>query len=132
MTVGKDCDVILITETGKEAVHHQSAMVNDKVFPSSVWIGSNPVQSSIKYAGRHAMMQNSASLNETMISQTGWHVQALVGRGARVIRYFVALMKEAAVRGRKRRELASLDLHLLRDIGLEPFDIYRGWHRPGR
>jgi uncharacterized protein YjiS (DUF1127 family) len=78
------------------------------------------------------MMQNSASLNESMISQLGWIARAMIENGAKATRYFIALMKEDAIHERSRRDLASLDLRLLRDLGLEPFDVYYGWRRPGR
>jgi uncharacterized protein YjiS (DUF1127 family) len=78
------------------------------------------------------MMQSSASLNESMIAQLGWIVRGMIESGAKAARYFIALMKEDAVHERSRRELASLDPHLLGDIGLEPFDVYYGWRRPSR
>jgi uncharacterized protein YjiS (DUF1127 family) len=78
------------------------------------------------------MTRNSASLNDSMLAQSGWAVRATIENGARASRYFVALMKVAAARERTRRELASLDPHLLRDIGLEPLDVYYGRRGSGR
>ena len=75
------------------------------------------------------MMQNIASLNGSMISQSGWMARAIIDSAIESIRYFVALMEEAAARERDRRQL---DERMLQDIGLEPFDVYYGWRGAGR
>lgn len=75
------------------------------------------------------MMRNSASLNGSMISQSGWIARAIVGSATKSMRYFVALMKEASAHERDRRQL---DERMLQDIGLEPFDVYYGWRGSGR
>lgn len=56
-----------------------------------------------------------------------WILPAAFSCSTKAGRYFIALMKRAAARERTRKELADLDLHMLQDIGLEPFDVYDGW-----
>jgi hypothetical protein len=75
------------------------------------------------------MMQNTASLNGSTISQSGWIARAIIESATQSIRYFVALMKKAAAHERDRRQL---DERMLQDIGLEPFDVYYGWRGSGR
>jgi uncharacterized protein YjiS (DUF1127 family) len=78
------------------------------------------------------MMRNAASINDLDFSHFGWVVRATLKSSAKSVRYFVALMKKAAAHERGRRQLAELDVHMLQDIGLEPFDVYYGWRSPGR
>ena len=78
------------------------------------------------------MMHNSALLNGSMISQSGWIPRAIVESATHSFRYFVASMKEAAAHERHRRQLAKFDERMLQDIGLEPFDVFYGWRGCGR
>lgn len=78
------------------------------------------------------MMQNTALMDTTELTQSGWVARAVMGSAGKSARYFVALMRHAAARERSRRELAQLDARMLRDIGLEPFDRYYGWQSSSR
>lgn len=78
------------------------------------------------------MMNHAASMNSTGISQNGWMAQAIMHNAVRSIRYFVSLMRETASRERDRQLLSKLDERMLRDIGLEPYDVYYGRGRIGR
>lgn len=73
------------------------------------------------------MMQNTAALNGSEITHSGWFARAIIVSAVQSFRCFVATMKEAAAHERNRRHIAHLDAHMLQDIGLEPFDVYYGW-----
>jgi uncharacterized protein YjiS (DUF1127 family) len=72
------------------------------------------------------MMDIAGSLENSNRSEFLWFMRTALESAARATDYFIALMKQAAVRERTRKELAELDARTLRDIGLEPFDVYRG------
>jgi hypothetical protein len=50
--------------------------------------------------------------------------------GPTVLRFVSALLAGVRRRARSRRTIADLDARLLRDVGLEPFDLYYGWKGP--
>ena len=60
-------------------------------------------------------------------SEYAWIAPAILSCSTKAFRYFVSLMKRAAKRERTRKELSDLDARGLRDIGLEPLDVYYGW-----
>jgi uncharacterized protein YjiS (DUF1127 family) len=78
------------------------------------------------------MMQSAASIKGSQAAQSELDARAILKKIATPVRYCVSLIREAAAHERDRRQVASLDACMLRDIGLEPFDVYRGWHRSGR
>ena len=78
------------------------------------------------------MTLNAALMNGSTFSRYGWLMRAVIESAGRSACYFVAQMREAAAHERDRRQLARLDLHMMQDIGLEPFYIYYGWRGPSR
>ncbi|WP_445504764.1 hypothetical protein [Microvirga sp. G4-2] len=74
------------------------------------------------------MTQNTASLNGSLNSPSGWIMRAIIESATQSIRYFVASMKEAAAHEGDRRQLYAC---MLQDIGLEPFDAHYGWRGSG-
>ena len=44
-----------------------------------------------------------------------------------LLRSPIALVRGIIARERTRRQLLELDTRLLRDIGLEPYEIFHGW-----
>ena len=78
------------------------------------------------------MMQNTSPIHMSDLSHFGWLARASAASAVRSGRYFVVLMRKAAVREQTRRELAELDEHVLRDIGLDPLDVYYGWRGTAR
>jgi uncharacterized protein YjiS (DUF1127 family) len=62
-------------------------------------------------------------------AQFGWVAGAILDNAMEAVSHFIALMKQAAAREKGRRQIAELDAHLLRDIGLDPFDRHDGRFR---
>lgn len=56
-------------------------------------------------------------------------IRQLLARGGRVLEGMAVKYFEASERARQRRELASLDDHLLADIGLTRSDAEQEWNK---
>jgi uncharacterized protein YjiS (DUF1127 family) len=78
------------------------------------------------------MSHTVGSLNPMEHREARWITRTTLGNAVEAARYFVTLMKQAAVRERTRRQLEDLDPRMLWDIGLDPLDVYRGGRGPGR
>ncbi|MGO4388960.1 DUF1127 domain-containing protein [Microvirga sp. 2YAF29] len=73
------------------------------------------------------MTYATGSLHGPGHSGYAWIAPAAFTSAGKAGRYFVSLMKHSAARERARKELAQLDVRMLQDIGLEPFEVYYGW-----
>lgn len=78
------------------------------------------------------MMRNVAFLDDPALSHLGWIAGAACKSVANTACSLLAMMTAAVAHARGHRQLARLDMRMLQDIGLEPFDVYYGWRGPGR
>lgn len=65
-------------------------------------------------------------------AHSGWMMRAVWESSIEATHHFVSLMRQSAAHERARRELMELDTRMLRDVGLEPFDVYYGGRHLGR
>jgi uncharacterized protein YjiS (DUF1127 family) len=77
------------------------------------------------------MMHSTGSLNGSERVHLRWLAWVVIENAIKAAGYFIALMRRAAAHERDRRQLAALDVRMLQDIGLEPFDVRYGWHASG-
>ncbi len=70
------------------------------------------------------------SLAHSDHARSHWMARATMENAMEATRYVVSLMRQASARERTRRQLGELDARMLRDIGLDPLDVYYDWRGP--